>query len=69
MAESEDPEVTAYTSTRLQLIKSPLAERKNIEEARLNNSRETQFIADTDVDNGLEFAKVQSASHLLGRHC
>ncbi|KAL6701540.1 bacterial low temperature requirement A domain-containing protein [Trichoderma pleuroticola] len=57
MARGEDAEVAAYTSTTLQLIKSPLAERKNLEAASLSNSRKPSFIADTDVDDGLEFAK------------
>jgi hypothetical protein len=69
MAHGEDPEVAAYTSTSLQLIKSPLAERDNIEEAMLNNSGNSQLIADTYVGDGLEFAKVQTASHFLQRHC
>ncbi|KAL6876815.1 hypothetical protein J3F83DRAFT_769859 [Trichoderma novae-zelandiae] len=58
MAHGKGAEVAAYTSTSLHLIKSPLAEGKNIEEATLNNSGESQFIADTDVDDGLEFAKL-----------
>lgn len=69
MAHGEDPEVAAYTSTSLQLIKSPLAERKNIEEATLNNSEKSRFIADTNVGDGPEFAKVQIAAHFLQRHC
>ncbi|KAL6887421.1 bacterial low temperature requirement A domain-containing protein [Trichoderma longibrachiatum] len=58
MAHNEGPEVPAYTSTSLQLIRSPLAERKNIDEATLNNCRESQFLAEADADDGLEFAKV-----------
>lgn len=65
MAGDEDAEVAAYTSSTLQLIKSPLAERKNVEEATLNNSRKPPSIADADVDDGLEFAKVQSVSPFL----
>lgn len=65
MAHNEGPEVPAYTSTSLQLIRSPLAERKNIDEATLNNCRESQFLAEADADDGLEFAKVQVASHSL----
>ncbi|PTB73815.1 hypothetical protein M440DRAFT_1440744 [Trichoderma longibrachiatum ATCC 18648] len=58
MAHNEGPEVPAYTSTSLQLIRSPLAERKNIDEATLNNCRESQFLAEADADDGLEFAKL-----------
>lgn len=65
MAHDEDAEVAAYTSCTLQLIKSPLAERKNVEEATLNNSTKPPFIADADVGDGLEFAKVPSVSHFL----
>lgn len=57
MARGEDAEVAAYTSTTLQLIKSPLVERN--EAATLSNSRKPSFTADADVDDDLEFAKVQ----------
>lgn len=65
MAPGEDAEVAAYTSSTLQLIKSPLAERKDVDEATLNNSRKPSLAVDADVDDGLEFAKVQSVSHFL----
>ncbi|QYS96798.1 hypothetical protein H0G86_004037 [Trichoderma simmonsii] len=64
MAGDEDAEVAAYTSSTLQLIKCPLAERKNVEEATLNNSTKPPFIADADVDDGLEFAKHETSSTL-----
>ncbi|RFU73321.1 hypothetical protein TARUN_8929 [Trichoderma arundinaceum] len=57
MAHGEDPGVAAYISTSLQLIKSPLAEKKSIEEATFNSSGKPQPTADTDVDDGLQFAK------------
>ncbi|KAL6801331.1 hypothetical protein GGI42DRAFT_343362 [Trichoderma sp. SZMC 28013] len=56
MARGEDAEVAAYTSTTLQLIKSPLVERN--EAATLSNSRKPSFTADADVDDDLEFAKL-----------
>jgi hypothetical protein len=59
MAHDERPEAAAYTSTSLQLIKSPLADRKKLDAASLVNSRESRFIVDPDVDDGLEFARVK----------
>ncbi|KAL7806175.1 hypothetical protein V8C26DRAFT_440219 [Trichoderma gracile] len=58
MAHGEGPEAAAYTSTSLQLIKSPLAERKKLDAATLVNSRESQFVVEPDVDDGLEFARL-----------
>ncbi|EGR48501.1 uncharacterized protein TRIREDRAFT_108011 [Trichoderma reesei QM6a] len=58
MAHDERPEAAAYTSTSLQLIKSPLADRKKLDAASLVNSRESRFIVDPDVDDGLEFARL-----------
>ncbi|KAH0489429.1 hypothetical protein TgHK011_009858 [Trichoderma gracile] len=64
MAHGEGPEAAAYTSTSLQLIKSPLAERKKLDAATLVNSRESQFVVEPDVDDGLEFARHETSSTL-----
>ncbi|KAL7932059.1 hypothetical protein V8C35DRAFT_329036 [Trichoderma chlorosporum] len=58
MAHGEHSEVAAYTSARLQLTKSPLAERNNAEEATLNDSVTPQVFANIDADSAPEFAKL-----------
>lgn len=68
MAQGEDAEVVAYTSTSLQLIKIPLAVRENIKEATLDTSENSRFMTDTDANFGLQVAKVTFTNHFLQRH-